>query len=101
MERDELRALLEKRRGRAIRAILGCKERAVDPLLPDTGAAEVASEELRRVVLEELNDMVEVALGYVHAQQPVVVVNEHYLRLLAEVHAAVVESETEHVPAAG
>ena len=83
----ELQQLIDRRRGRAIKAILRVKERDVDPIVPPHVAAE-----LRRVVLEELNDLTEVVVAVVDSllDDSTTNVNEHWISLVEEIHGAVV-----------
>jgi hypothetical protein len=85
----DIRALIEKRRGRAIKAILRVKEARADPHLPPPVA-----DELRRVVLEELNDLTEVVLTvFASLEQRLddgAVYNQLWLERLEALHAAVV-----------
>lgn len=89
MSSDTARAVLERRRSRAIKAILGVKEAVCDDHLPPG-----SSDQLRRVVLEELNDLVEVALAVLDGlEQRVadgVVYNELWLEKIDQIHAAMV-----------
>lgn len=82
--------LIGRRRDRAIAAILGVKEREVDKHLP------VATQRLlRKVVLDQLNDftsMVEDLLASMGPEDGSVVLNEHYLAKIAEIHEVVVSN---------
>ena len=54
--------ILKKRRDRTIAIILGVKEREVDPVLARTPGGEHASKALRKVVLDQVNDLYDIAL---------------------------------------
>lgn len=54
--------ILHKRRDRAIAIILKIKEREVDPLLSQNPGGAQASQRLRKVVLDQLNDFCDMAL---------------------------------------
>lgn len=94
---EQFRTLLQRRRGRAIKAILGVKETNADPYLPP----EVA-DDLRRVVLEELNDLTDVALTVLDSLEQRLndgaIYNELWLDKIDEIHAAMVHGT---VPAPG
>lgn len=83
------RVLIERRRNRAIKSILGVKEALCDVHLPPE-----VSEQLRRVVLEELNDLTDVALTVLASQEQRLsdgaVYNELWLEKLEQIHAATV-----------
>lgn len=83
------RTMIERRRNRAIKAILGTKESLCDPHLPGP-----AADQLRRVVLEELNDLTEVATTLLASLEQRLsdgaVYNELWLEKLEEIHAATV-----------
>lgn len=71
-------------------AILHHKEREIDPLLSDEQSAR-----LRRVVLREVNGLVEFALEVLRSvdanpQGAQVVLNQHWLDKIDELHRAVV-----------
>lgn len=85
---DGLRELLEKRRNRGIAIILGVKERECDEHLP-----KEASQKLRKVVLDQMNefhDLVNDIFDSVDSGD--VVLNEEWLRKLDEMHQALVPS---------
>jgi hypothetical protein len=73
---------LAQRRDRAAAAILTYKETYCDEHLPDQVARQ-----LRKVILDELNSFYQAAM-----QASGVLLNEHALRKLDEIHAEVVES---------
>lgn len=83
------RALIERRRNRAIKAILRTKEGLVDGCV-----AEADAEALRRVVLEEINDLAEVALTLLSSLEQRLddgaVYNQLWFDKLDEIHAATV-----------
>lgn len=85
---DELiTELLGRRRDRAIAAILGVKEREVDKHLPPA-----TQRLLRKVVLDQLNDFTAM-VGDILASMGTdnsVILNEYYLRKIAEIHEVVV-----------
>ena len=89
---DGLRELLEKRRNRGIAIILGVKERECDTHLPRD-----ASQKLRKVVLDQMNefhDLVNDILDSVDHGD--VVLNEEWLRKLDEMHQALVPTNGRH-----
>jgi hypothetical protein len=54
--------ILRKRRDRAIAIILSIKEKEVDPLLAGVGGGTQASRVMRKVILDQINDLYEMAL---------------------------------------
>jgi hypothetical protein len=54
--------ILKRRRDRAIAIILSVKEREVDPLLSQMPGGTRASQLLRKVVLDQINDLYALAL---------------------------------------
>lgn len=82
-----LRDLLEKRRNRAIAIILGVKERELDAHLPPA-----ASQKLRKVVLDQLNEFHDIALDVLEAlsDNSGVVLNELYLEKIDAIYEEVV-----------
>jgi hypothetical protein len=89
---DVLTDILAKRRDRAIATILNTKEQEVDPYLTDSPRGREAAAKLRKAVLDQLNDFHEMCLDVLRALETgdTVVLNDHYLQLLAEVHDAIV-----------
>lgn len=82
-----LDALLEKRKNRSIAIILGVKERYCDRHLP-----EDSSLRLRKVILDQLNEMYELMIDIAGSLDTgEVVLNEEYLgkidRMLEEISA--------------
>lgn len=82
--------LLHRRRDRAIAAILGVKEREADPFL-----SPEASRRLRKAVLDQLNDFTGMVADLLASVGPegddgAVVLNEHWLAKLGEIHDVVV-----------
>lgn len=76
-------ALVDRKKNRAIRAILGTKERDIDPYIDDETAVR-----FRKVVLDELNDLVEFVKD-VLASSPEgqsMVVNDLYLQKIDDLH---------------
>lgn len=85
---DVLAEVVARRRDRAIAAILGLKEREVDQYLPPE-----VSKRLRKAVLDQLNDfagLVTDVLEPLTAPGSAVILNDHWLVKLDEVHQAVV-----------
>lgn len=84
-----LTTILAKRRDRAIAIMLGVKEREADSYLPPEVSAR-----LRKVILDQVNEltdlMVDLAASF---DTGTVVLNEHYLTKLDEVHRAVITSD--------
>jgi hypothetical protein len=70
-------ALLRKRRDRAIAIVLGIKEREVDSYLPPD-----VSVRLRKVVLDQMNDLYDACLDLLGSVEPGVLVNDLYLQRL-------------------
>jgi hypothetical protein len=54
--------IMKKRRDRAIAIILSVKEREVDPVLARAGNGTAASKALRKVVLDQVNDLCDIAI---------------------------------------
>lgn len=78
--------MLGKRRDRAISIILGVKERECDPYL-----TREQSQKLRKVVLDQVNDLVDFALDVYHSLDTgEVVLNDVYLAKLDQVYEIVV-----------
>lgn len=74
--------LLAKRRDRAIAVVLGVKERECDQYLPP-----VARAKLRKVVLDQFNELYELTLDLFRSfDSDGVVLNELYLERLAALH---------------
>lgn len=85
MTQPVLQELLAKRRDRAIAIILGVKERECDKHLP-----QEAKSKLRKVILDQTNEMYELCLDVMRSLDTGdVVLNEVYLDKLDEVHAGV------------
>lgn len=83
--------MLGKRRDRAISIILGVKERECDPYL-----TREQSQKLRKVVLDQVNDLVDFALDVYHSLDTGdVVLNETYLEKLDKVYEAIVQNGVE------
>ena len=79
--------LLAKRRDRAIAIILGVKEREVDQYLPPQVRAK-----LRKVILDQLNDLYQMALDVTATlEEGDVVVNELWLEKIDAIYSHVVE----------
>lgn len=81
--------LVERRKDRAIAIILRMKESECDEFLP----AGVRTK-LRKVILDQLNDLAEVVTDILKAStSDTVVVNEFWLEKLMEVHAVVTRED--------
>lgn len=81
-----LNDMLAKRRDRAISIILGVKEKECDSAL-----TRESSQRLRKVVLDQVNDLVDFAMDLCNSLDTGdVILNEDYLKKLDEVHAIVV-----------
>jgi hypothetical protein len=61
--------ILKKRRDRAIAIILNVKERDVDQLLPRSPAGDRASKAMRKVVLDQINDLCDMACDIVTSSE--------------------------------
>lgn len=79
------RELLEKRCRRAIAVVLSAKEKEADPWL--TAAAQA---HLRKVILDQFNDLLALSVDLLDSLEADSVVNELWLERLSEIHAAVV-----------
>ena len=81
--------LINRRRDRAIAAILGVKEREADPHLP-----REAARILRKVVLDQLNDFAslvgDLLTAVAEAPGDGLVVNDLWLEQIAQIHEAIV-----------
>lgn len=84
----EVRDLIERRRSRAIKAILRAAETSLFPHVTQEAAVD-----FRRVVLDELNDLGEVALQVLASLANGNELNEHWLRLIEEMHGVIVAAE--------
>lgn len=81
-----LMEMLAKRRDRSISIVLGTKERECDKFLP-----REAQQKLRKVILDQVNDLVDFAIDVCDSLDTGgVVLNELYLTKLDELHDAVV-----------
>lgn len=81
-----LMEMLAKRRDRSISIILGTKERECDRDL-----SREASQKLRKVILDQVNDLVDFAIDVCDSLDTGgVILNEQYLTKLDELHDAVV-----------
>jgi len=91
---DVLTDILAKRRDRAIAVILGVKEREVDPILNRDPRGREVSSKLRKVVLDQINELHELTQDMLKsmATSGDVVLNDVYLEMLARIHDAVVVS---------
>ncbi len=77
--------MLAKRRDRSISIVLGTKERECDRYL-----SKEAQQKLRKVILDQFNDLVDFAMDVCNSLDTgEVVLNEAYLHKLDELHAAV------------
>lgn len=83
--------IIRERANGAISAILYHKERHVDEALSDDQA-----EQLRRVVLREVNNLVKFVNEVVESlgAEPTLTLNEHWLDKLNEIHRAVTNGRT-------
>lgn len=88
-----VRHLLARRRARAISVILGVKERRCDRYLPLD-----AQEELRRVVLAQVNDFHDLVCDLLNVlDDDGAVINELYLERLDEKYDELIKAENELV----
>lgn len=86
-----LRELLDKRRNRSIAIILGVKERDVDPLLKKIAGGDTASNKLRKVVLDQINELHELVLDLMDSlDNGDVHLNEDYLAKIDDLHDHIV-----------
>ena len=81
-----LNEMLARRRDRSISIILGLKERECDQFLP-----REASQKLRKVVLDQINELTDFALDvWSSLDTGDVVLNEEYLKKLDHMYEVVV-----------
>lgn len=74
--------MLARRRDRAISIVLGLKERECDQYLPDS-----AKQHLRKVVLDQFNDLVDFAMDVCNSlDSGEYILNEEYLKKIDEMH---------------
>lgn len=87
-QQQVLNDILAKRRDRAIAIVLGVKERECDKFLPD-----VASKKLRKVILDQMNDLTDVALDILKSldSSSGTTLNEVWLDKLEEIRDAIGE----------
>ncbi len=93
---DVLGDVLARRRDRAIAAVLGLKEREVDPHLP----ADVARR-LRKAVLDQFNDYYGLTMDVLESlvEAPgAPVLNDHWLNKIGDIHDAVVVTNGNAAP---
>lgn len=82
---EALRELLKRRRDRCIAIVLGVKERECDRDL-----SAMSSQKLRKVVLDQFNEMHDLVVDIMNSlDDGEVVLNEAYLVKLDEIHSAV------------
>lgn len=85
--------LIERRKDRAIAIILRLKESECDQFLP--AATRV---KLRKIILDQLNDLSDVVIDVLRAStSDNVVVNEFWVEKLMEVHAVVTREDLHKV----
>lgn len=83
---DAVRKILAKRRDRSIATILGAKEDLADPYMSQEDSAE-----LRKVVLDVLNDYYDLCSDLLKSVQPDgMVMNETWLDKIDDIHEAVI-----------
>lgn len=81
-----LEDLLARRRDRAIAIILRTKEETCDAYLPDDVSAR-----LRKVVLDQINSLTDVALDLISSLDTgETVLNELFIQKIDEIHAALI-----------
>ena len=80
--------LLRKRRDRAIAIVLGLKEREADQYLPPAVSAK-----LRKVILDQMNDLYDTCLDLLGSSDDgSVVLNESYLRKIDDMYELLVSN---------
>lgn len=85
--------MLARRRDRAISIVLGLKERECDQFLP-----KETSQKLRKVVLDQFNDLVDFAMDVCNSlDNGEVVLNEVYLQKIDDLHDCLVETNGRHI----
>lgn len=88
---EQIKALLGKRRDRSIAILLGYKEREIDRYLPP----EIRMD-LRKNVLDQINDFYDLALDVLNSvDSDAVVLNEEYLHRIDQIHKHIVGSEVD------
>lgn len=87
-QQQVLNDILSKRRDRAIAIVLGVKERECDEYL-----SPEAKKKLRKVILDQMNDLTDVALDIMKSldNSSGAVLNEVWLDKLNELHEAISE----------
>ena len=82
---DQVKALLAKRRDRSIAILLGYKERECDEFLPSAVRVE-----LRKVVLDQINDFYELCLDLMASvDNDSVTLNELYLDKIDSIYESI------------
>lgn len=83
---EVLTDFLQRRKNRAIAIVMGVKERECDPDL-----SAMASQKLRKVVLDQFNDLYDACVDVLDSLDTgEVVLNENYLEKLNEIHSAII-----------
>lgn len=90
MQQQLVGDILSRRRDRAIAIVLGVKEREADRHLPPE-----ARQKLRKVVLDQFNDLTDLARDLLqsYADSVPVVMNEVYLERLDQIYDLLVEQQ--------
>lgn len=90
MQQQLVGDILSRRRDRAIAIVLGVKEREADRHLPPE-----AQRKLRKVVLDQFNDLTDLARDLLqsYADSVPVVMNEVYLERLDQIYDLLVEQQ--------
>lgn len=83
MNQNPIRDLLAKRKDKCIAIILSTKERECDQYLDPE-----ASYALRKVVLDQVNDLADLAIDLMEANT---ILNEQYLQKLDDIHEVVTD----------
>jgi hypothetical protein len=80
---DQIKTLLAKRRDRTIAIMLGFKERSCDQYLPQEVRVE-----LRKVILDQINDFYELMLDLMNSvDDGSVMLNQEYLDKIDQIYA--------------
>ena len=84
---DSIRELLTRRKNRAAAIILGVKDDECDYFLP-----EDVSKQLRKAILDQMNDFYDVCVDVIESlDNDSYVINDHWLEKLDEIYNCVVE----------
>ncbi len=83
---DSVRDLLTRRKNRAAAIILGVKDDECDYYLP-----EEVSKQLRKTILDQMNDFYDVCVDVVESLDGSVIINDLWIEKIDEIHDAIVK----------